>query len=163
MALVTESDRPNKPKALLVEDEFLVAIATQELLRSLGFEVIGPARGVDEARWLIDAHPDLLITVLDIHLAGEKVWPVARELLDRGVPVLFVTGDTAIQNELPSDLRNTKVLIKPFDESRLKETIKGILGERSIKDILDARGKGQRKDWSAALGPMAWMAFSLCL
>jgi DNA-binding response OmpR family regulator len=126
---VPESDRLKRSKVLLVEDEFLVAIATQELLENLGFDVVGPARGVEEARWLIEAHSDLLVTVLDVDLAGEKVWPIARELLDRGVPVLFVTGDAAIQDELPSDLRNVKILVKPFDESRLGQTINDILGQ----------------------------------
>lgn len=147
-----ESDRPNKPKVLLVEDEFLVAIATQQLLQNLGFDVIGPARKVDEACGLIAGHSDLLVTVLDVQLANEKVWPVARELRDRGVPFLFVTGDIAIQDQLPNDLKNAKFLVKPFDERRLRETIESILGEG---------GKAQWNDWSAVLGPMVLMASAL--
>jgi DNA-binding NtrC family response regulator len=114
-------------KALLVEDEFLIAIAMQELLGKLGYDTVGPARSVDQAIWLIEAHSDLMVAVLDVHLAGERVWPVARELTERGVPFLFVTGDVAIHAQLPADLRQITILPKPFDEIRLEQSIKEIL------------------------------------
>jgi DNA-binding response OmpR family regulator len=114
-------------KALLVEDEFLIAIAMQELLGKLGYDTVGPARSVDEALWLIDAHSDLAVAVLDVHLAGEMVWPVARELMQRGVPFLFVTGDLEIHAKLPVDLRQVTILPKPFDEIRLEQSLRGIL------------------------------------
>jgi hypothetical protein len=30
--------------------------------------------------------------VLDVNLAGEMIWPVAEELIARGVPILLATG-----------------------------------------------------------------------
>jgi DNA-binding NtrC family response regulator len=114
-------------KALLVEDEFLIAIAMQELLGKLGYDTVGPARSVDQAICLIEAHSDLVVAVLDVHLAGERVWPVARELTERGVPFLFVTGDVAVHAQLPADLRQITILTKPFDEIRLEQSINDIL------------------------------------
>jgi CheY-like chemotaxis protein len=114
-------------KALLVEDEFLIAIAMQELLGKLGYDTVGPARSVDQAIGLIEANSDLVVAVLDVHLAGQRVWPVARKLTERGVPFLFVTGDVAVHAQLPVDLRHVAILAKPFDEIRLGQSIKEIL------------------------------------
>jgi DNA-binding response OmpR family regulator len=118
----------NKPKALLVEDEFLIAIAMQELLGNLGYEVVGPARGLDEANWLIDQHSDLVVGLLDVHLGDEMVWPVARSLIERSVPILLVTGDVAIHSQVPPDLSTVKILLKPFGETDLDVAIRAVLG-----------------------------------
>jgi DNA-binding response OmpR family regulator len=116
-----------KRKALLVEDEFLIAIAAAELLSNLGFEVVGPARGVDEALWLVDEQSDLVLAVLDVHLGEDLVWPVARQLIEQSVPFLFITGDPGIQ--LPPGLENCQILVKPFDQGTLEHAIAAILPE----------------------------------
>lgn len=117
----------NKPRALLVEDEFLLGLAMQELLEALGFQVVGPARGLDEAKWLFDEQPDLDVAVLDVYLDEELVWPFARELNKRSIPFVFVTGD--IHLDLPNDLTDSIILFRPFVASRLREAIESVLDE----------------------------------
>ena len=118
----------NKPKALLVEDEFLLAIHVKELLQQLGFEVVGPARRVDEAIRLLQSQSNLAIAILDIDLAGEMVWPVARALLKRSVPFILVTGYHQGRFQLPPDLSESKLLLKPLDERDLEQTIRALHG-----------------------------------
>ena len=122
-----ERNSQSKPKALLVEDEFVAALHAQELLHRCGFEVVGPARRVDEAIRFLEEQSDLRFAVLDVDLAGETVWPVARLLIERSVPFLLVTGDVQVQSKLPSDLKESKFLLKPLDENELLQIANSIL------------------------------------
>jgi DNA-binding NarL/FixJ family response regulator len=78
-------------RILVVEDDFLVARSLQILLSGLGCEVIGPASTADEACELIRARP-VDGALLDIALTPGTSAPVARALLYRGRPFVFVTG-----------------------------------------------------------------------
>jgi DNA-binding NarL/FixJ family response regulator len=80
-------------RVLLAEDELLVAMELEAMLRDLGCEVIGPAATVDEALHLARAEAGPLdAAVLDINLAGQASFPVADLLAGRNVPVVFATG-----------------------------------------------------------------------
>jgi two-component SAPR family response regulator len=107
------SSGQNAPKALVLEDEFLVALHVAQLLSDLGFEVIGPIARVIDALSLIENHSDLSISVLDINLAGEMSWPVAHALLEREVPFIFITGYQPAEIQFPPDLSHSKLLINP--------------------------------------------------
>jgi DNA-binding response OmpR family regulator len=103
-------------RVLLVEDEFFVAMAMEEILRSLGFDVIGPAADVDDAVALAsDQRIDLAI--LDVDVGGREVFPVADVLRARGVPYVLATGHD--DNALPPRYRGEPRLRKPFDAHTL--------------------------------------------
>jgi two-component SAPR family response regulator len=119
----------NAPKALVLEDELLVALHVAQLLSDLGFQVVGPIARVIDALSLIDNHSDLSIALLDINLAGEMSWPVARALLEREVPFIFITGYQPAEILFPSDLSESTLLIKPINSCDLNKTLMGILPE----------------------------------
>ena len=78
-------------QVLVVEDDYLVSLATTDLLQCLGCVVVGPA--VSLATALRFARSESLDGgILDIDLAGEKVWPVADELHRRKIPFLFLSA-----------------------------------------------------------------------
>ena len=108
-------------RVLIVEDDFLVARSLQILLSGLGCEVIGPASTADEACELIRARP-VDGALLDIALTPGTSAPVARALLYRGRPFVFVTGYANIAT-LPDDLRGYRVLHKPVDRETLASAI----------------------------------------
>ena len=110
-------------KALVVEDEYLVAMDVERQLRSLGFEVVGPVTRVGEASRLAAEEDGLAIGVLDISLRNHESWPVARTLRDRGVPFFFLTGRLKRDLNLPSDLAQTEVCFKPLDPDQLHDVI----------------------------------------
>src|SRR5215212_8822543 len=71
--------RPDGRLVLVVEDEFLIAMDLELLLRRHGWRVLGPAATVAEAlRLLADERPD--VALLDLNLRGELATPVAEEL-----------------------------------------------------------------------------------
>jgi DNA-binding response OmpR family regulator len=68
-----------RPRILLAEDEFLVALSTTDLLEDAGCEIVGPVSRVALGRGLALSET-LDAAVLDINLAGEMAWPIAEAL-----------------------------------------------------------------------------------
>src|SRR3954447_17956669 len=76
---------------LVVEDEFLIAMDLELLLRRHGWRLLGPAATVGEAlRLLRSGTPD--VALLDINLRGEPVTPVAEALRPRRVPFVLASA-----------------------------------------------------------------------
>jgi DNA-binding response OmpR family regulator len=103
-------------RVLVVEDEFLVAVAIERALAAAGCEVVGPVGRLSEAAQAARLG-DLDGAILDVHLHGETVSPVAERLTRDGVPVLFATA--ASDRELPAELRKLPRLGKPVEVGRL--------------------------------------------
>lgn len=112
-------------RILVVEDEALVGFELETILGDAGAEVIGPAITLDEAL-LAAEHEPLSAAILDIRIGGRLVWPLARELVARHVPVLFYTGhfDT---DSIRADWPNCAVVSKPASASTLLTAIAGIV------------------------------------
>ena len=82
---------PDGRLVLVVEDEFLIAMDLELLLRRHGWRVLGPAATVAEAlRLLADERPD--VALLDLNLQGELVTPVAEELRAQDVPFVLASA-----------------------------------------------------------------------
>jgi DNA-binding response OmpR family regulator len=98
-------------RILIVEDQYLLAADIARALRQAGAQVAGPAPDLIRGLALTRAEP-IDAAVLDINLDGEDVYPLAEELVQSGVPIVFATGvDGAI---LPSTFRDTARLDKPI-------------------------------------------------
>src|SRR5689334_4361000 len=108
------ADRPLAGvKALVVEDEFVIALELDVALRGLGCVVIGVAASCDEALALLErARPD--IGLLDVKLAAGDSGPAAAALRSAGVPFVVVTGYPAEAITDPL-LRAAPRLTKPHD------------------------------------------------
>ncbi len=78
-------------RILLVKDEMMVAMMIEDMLLDLGHEVVGVAQSLKTALLLAETE-GYDMAILDINLAGERSFPVARRLSERGVPFMFATG-----------------------------------------------------------------------
>jgi CheY-like chemotaxis protein len=76
---------------LVVEDEYFLADETRRKLETLGAMVVGPTGNVKQALRLIE-NSIVHCAILDIHLDGELVFPVAEKLETRNIPFVFATG-----------------------------------------------------------------------
>jgi DNA-binding response OmpR family regulator len=112
--------------ALVVEDEFLIALDLGLLLERHGWHVLGPAATVEEALCLLDREtPD--VAVLDVNLRGGMVTPVAARLRGLGVP--FVLASACNGADLGDGvLVEASNLGKPVDEHRLLAALADIRG-----------------------------------
>ena len=110
-------------RVLIVEDEMLVAMNIEDMLLDLGHEVAGLASRLAPAMALArEAQFDL--AMLDVNLAGEQSFPVARALVERGIPFLFATGYGV--KGVAEEFRSFPVLQKPFRMRDLGEAIAAI-------------------------------------
>ena len=106
---------------LVVEDEFLLALALEDCLTRAGHRVIGPARRRTEAlAHAARSRPDLVL--LDIRLAdGDSGTEFAAELEDlAGVTVLYASGNTHEAEESGVGLG---VLRKPYSEEDVLQSV----------------------------------------
>jgi CheY-like chemotaxis protein len=113
-------------RVLVVDDEFLVALAAADALESVGCEVVGPATQLVAALEL--AHSQSLdAAVLDINIAGETIWPVASESQDRGVPFLFHSAFIPVL-KFPARFADAPRLDKPLVQRRLLDHLSALWG-----------------------------------
>jgi CheY-like chemotaxis protein len=110
---------------LVVEDEYLIADDLAALLRESGAEVLGPAYSLPMATRLASETERIDGAVLDIDLRGVTVFPLADNLRERGVPILFLTGGGDFG--IPDQYSTTARCDKPFGPSHIVEHLKQLL------------------------------------
>jgi CheY-like chemotaxis protein len=104
-------------RILVVEDDFLIAMDIKEAIERLGGHVVGPIGRLEQAhalarREVFDA------AILDVKLDGDVTFPLAEELLMRGVPIALATGyDLA---SLPEKFHHVPHLRKPFHDADVR-------------------------------------------
>jgi len=114
----------NGKTILLVEDEFLLALQLEDLLQSRGGMVLGPFPKLDEAMRAAE-RDGFDFAILDINLNGTMVYPLADDLLARGIPFLFLSGYSL--SNLPERFRAVTRLNKPCDPAMLLNPLRARL------------------------------------
>lgn len=113
---------------LVVEDHMVIAMEMESLLREAGATDIYVVSTVADASRHA-AGRNFALAILDINLAGEMSYGLAAELIDRGVPVIFVSGYADSLAEMPDDLRSVPQLAKPVEPDVLLTEIARVLAE----------------------------------
>lgn len=113
-------------RILVVEDELMIAMLIDDVLKEAGCEVVGPMPRVTSALQAATAEPGLDGAVLDINLAGELVSPVADRLSERGVPFIFLTGYG--WHMLPERFHSRPLVTKPCRQDLLLATLAKAIG-----------------------------------
>jgi DNA-binding response OmpR family regulator len=122
-------------RALIVEDEFLIAEELRERLSRLGFSVIAMVDSADEGVAIaIRERPDLVL--MDIRLRGEKDGiQAAQEIREQvDLPIVYVT---AYSDKLTVNrVKNTEhdgFLLKPFHRYELQSTIEVAMRRHALR------------------------------
>ena len=112
-------------RVLIVEDELVIAMELEDLLKDLGCVSLDPAPTVKKALRALDGdRPD--VALLDVNVQGERITPVAEALHERGIPFLLVSGYGS--ERLPEEaLRGATHLRKPVDSRRLARALVEVL------------------------------------
>lgn len=108
-------------RVLIVEDEILVAMLLEDMLRDLGCQIVATTARQAEALSVI-AGETVDAAILDVDLAGEPSFPIAEALAAKAIPYVFSTGYAAA--DLPADFRSAPVLPKPFGSADLTAVLK---------------------------------------
>ncbi|WP_029935400.1 response regulator [Sphingomonas sp. UNC305MFCol5.2] len=120
---VAEIERQTRTRVMIIEDEPLIAMDLEQIVRDLGHEVTGVAVTRDEAVALaMEDRPGLVLA--DIQLADDSsgIDAVKDILAEFSVPVIFITAfpERLLTGERPEP---TFLITKPFQRETVKTTI----------------------------------------
>ena len=109
-------------RLLVVEDEPLVAFATEHLLQEAGYTIVDTVDRVAPAVKCIEDGVAIDLVLVDVHLADGSGIDVARAAYAQAVAVLFVTGSC------PDEARSLAAgcLSKPYAPRDLLGAIEAI-------------------------------------
>ena len=118
-----------KPPVLVVEDDPAIAELLTMVLRDMGLEARATASAAEGARWA--GEQGFALAILDIHVQKGTGIDVARALRARSVstPIVFASGSwTPEQRQATAAIPGSILFEKPYDLTRLQDTIRRLLG-----------------------------------
>lgn len=104
-------------RVLVVEDQFVIALDMEQMLRLLGADAVDLATSIPDALAVLERTPPDL-AILDLRLGTETTATIAETLQARAIPLIFVTGYGDL-DALPAPLRCAPLLRKPVDHTAL--------------------------------------------
>jgi light-regulated signal transduction histidine kinase (bacteriophytochrome) len=108
-------------KALLVEDQMLIAMDLEQILRDEGIEDVQTVGTSEDAMArLLDFEPDF--AVLDVNLGSGTSVAVADALARRGIRFVFATG-YGDRSNIPPAHSDVPVVTKPYDPETIVAAI----------------------------------------
>jgi CheY-like chemotaxis protein len=111
---------------LILEDEPLVSMMTEDMVTDLGGRVVGPFSRLDALVRHMETGAACDLALLDINVNGERSTTIAGMLIERNIPIIFCTGydDAGIAEEW----REVPRLRKPFSDADLMRATSEALG-----------------------------------
>jgi DNA-binding response OmpR family regulator len=113
-------------RVLIIEDEPLTAFDNEVMLQDAGYTVVATHDDYEEAVATLDRE-EIHLILSDVRLRGDKTGiDVALLAIERGIPLLFVTGHP------PENAHELAIgcLMKPYREKTLKQALEAV--ERHI-------------------------------
>jgi DNA-binding NarL/FixJ family response regulator len=115
--------------ALIVDDEFLIALDLESSMRELGFNVCTVASNENDAIELAkSSRPD--VVVMDVYLGGTRAGIEAARWLREvcGVPIVFVTAycDADTLERIHTVMPSAPVLSKPVYQETLANAVSAV-------------------------------------
>lgn|GEM_PF-1535850 len=105
---------------LVVEDDAMLSLAMEDILRKLGHTNLEFAFDLSGALQIAEGKRFSLV-FLDVDLNGELTLPVARMLRQNNIPWFFTTGfGSRFDYE---DLEGAPIIRKPYSEQDIKQAI----------------------------------------
>ena len=120
-------------RILVIEDEFLIAIVIEDILRQAGAEDVVIAVNMQEAREAL-AGRTLDIAMIDIQLdeGSDSGLSLGKLAMARKIPFIFLTGYTGVV--LPDGFSAVPVLTKPYIPRTLIEALSEVLARSRGSD-----------------------------
>ena len=106
---------------LIVEDNVYLSVDLSAAVEELEGRVIGPVCSVADALLILDTEL-VSAAILDCELPDSQVTPVARRLVEKGVPYVIHTG-TVVPQALTLLCPGAPVLMKPIKPMQVVATL----------------------------------------
>jgi light-regulated signal transduction histidine kinase (bacteriophytochrome) len=115
-------DGGRMPKdVLVVEDNMIIALDAEDIMRKFGVGTVRSASSVAQAlREISDRPPEFAL--LDVNLGTETSFEIAKRLTELGVPFVFATG-YGEQVAFPPEFSDAPKLRKPYSIDSLRAAV----------------------------------------
>jgi CheY-like chemotaxis protein len=121
------ANRPlQKFRILVAEDEALLAMLLEDMLREIGCESVRWVATAEEGIALADT-VDVDVALLDVNLNGVPSFALAECLAARGIPIVFSTGYAEV--DLPERWRGRPLAAKPYTTADLVAALTSALND----------------------------------
>ncbi|WP_338467415.1 response regulator [Novosphingobium sp. ZN18A2] len=120
---VSEIDRESATSVLIIEDEPLISMQLEDLVRTLGHDVCGMAATRTQARDIVaEKTPGLVLADIQLADGSSGVDAVDDILAIESVPVIFITAypERLLTGDRPEP---TYLVTKPFQEATVRTAI----------------------------------------
>lgn len=115
------------PRVLVVEDNALIALDLEEILKDGGCQVIGPSGTVREAMSIVDQE-SIDIAFIDFILEDGVANSLAAFLNERRIPFAICTG--RCEDELGMHFPSTPILGKPYNANDVTLVVNSLIASR---------------------------------
>jgi CheY-like chemotaxis protein/DNA-directed RNA polymerase specialized sigma24 family protein len=132
---VDEIDRESATNVLIIEDEPLISMQLEDLVRSLGHEICGTAATRAQALEVVtERRPGLVLADIQLADGSSGLDAVDDILAIESVPVIFITAypERLLTGDRPEP---TYLITKPFQESTVRAAISQALFFKSSKPL----------------------------
>ena len=120
---IAEIDRESTTNVLIIEDEPLISMQLEDLVRSLGHDICGTAATRTQAQQVVAEHrPGLVLADIQLADGSSGLDAVDDILAIEDVPVIFITAypERLLTGNRPEP---TYLITKPFQESTVRAAI----------------------------------------
>lgn len=132
---IDEIDRESATSVLIIEDEPLISMQLEDLVRSLGHDVCGMAATRSQAREIVaGCTPGLVLADIQLADGSSGLDAVDDILAIASVPVIFITAypERLLTGDRPEP---TYLITKPFQEATVRTAISQALFFGSSKPL----------------------------
>ena len=127
-------------RILIVEDEEMIADVISRGLARAGYQCLCAYDGLEAAELLEEHRYDLIL--LDIMLPGADGYELMRYIKDFGIPVIFITARTRLEDKVKGfRLGADDYITKPFELAELTVRVEAVLRRcHKLQDKISAAG-----------------------
>jgi two-component system, response regulator PdtaR len=112
-------------RALIVEDEFLIALDIQRLLEEAGASETLIATNLTEAGALLASDLSIDLAVVDLRLGSEDARPLVEDLRGRAIPLVITSGFNPGEVEVSGTVAS---MPKPYSDEEFTQVLRSLLG-----------------------------------
>ena len=112
-------------RALIVEDEFLIALDIQRLLEEAGASEALIVTNLTEAGKMLASNISIDLAIVDLRLGSEDALPLVEELKDRAIPLVITSGLNSGVVEVSGSVA---LMPKPHSDEEFVLALRSLLG-----------------------------------
>ena len=116
---------------LLVEDEYLIALDAEQMLRDLGVRDVEIVSTFDNAQKQTQTGA-FDVAVLDVNINGQLSFPIAEILKSRNIPFVFATGYSLRERPI-AGFEGGICVGKPYTQEGLRKALTAALSDEAAR------------------------------